>query len=129
MKWTEKVASLVSEDQIYAIEKEAKWSQGDLKRYLKRGTEPGAYAAFRLAQAIGVPLDWLFNEEDKGPPPNRKPSVDAKAIMAEVGVAILRSCLDQDLVAGVERVLNRAAEQDSREARRADARKVSGKAR
>lgn len=62
MHWTEKVLKLKGDRPLAAIERAASWKTNHLSNAINDKSMPQADRAIRLAQALRVPAEWLFDE-------------------------------------------------------------------
>lgn len=71
MDWTEKVARLLEATgwRQADIERRANWATGTLGSKMSRGSMPSADRGVRLAKALRVPAEWLFDDQAEWPPP------------------------------------------------------------
>lgn len=71
MDWTEKVVKLLEEAgwRQSEVERRAGWARGSLGAKMSAGHMPGADKGVRLARALRVPAEWLFDDEQPWPPP------------------------------------------------------------
>lgn len=72
MTWKTKTKRLIGEIPVATIERRAKWTRNTLRNALNsRGrASPGADKALRLAKALSVTCDWLFDDSQNWPPPS-----------------------------------------------------------
>ena len=69
MTFTEKLAQATAGKNKSAIAKAAGLPATAISNYLNRKYAPQADTALKLARALGVPFDWLIDEEQGWPPP------------------------------------------------------------
>ncbi len=69
MTWTEKVEFLTRDKVVDRIGREAGWATGELANYVREGTMPSAEKGLRLAKALNVTSDWLFDQSRGLPVP------------------------------------------------------------
>ena len=80
MEWWDKADRLLKGRTAAHIEREAGWSTNSLRTSIKRGSMPGANLGIKLARVLGVPAEWLFDDDADWPPP---PSVGGLVVADE----------------------------------------------
>lgn len=87
VNWNDKVRRIVEAAGIKLshIEKCAKWPRNRLSAAMSSGAMPASDAGVRLARALGVPAEWLFDDEQDWPPPR---AVSAESLDADARDAI-----------------------------------------
>jgi hypothetical protein len=70
MHWADKARILIERGQrtYRQVEFDADWAQNTLVHAVKHRTDIRVKKAYRLAQALGVSMSWLF-DENRGLPP------------------------------------------------------------
>jgi len=71
MDWVEKLYKLKEERgfAVAHIERKADWPEKTLSNCLSRGSMPLADKGVRLAKALAISADWLFDDSQGWPPP------------------------------------------------------------
>lgn len=87
--WVEKAEKLMGDRPVAEIERAAGWAANTLSNALLKGTTPGADKAIRLARALGVPAEWLFDDSDTSPGPARVSSDQTAETLRIAGQALL----------------------------------------
>ena len=82
MTWNEKVRKLYLGGNYAALSRQTGWSYKTLKNSVKAGNMPKADKAIRLARALGVRAEWLFDDNQGWPPPTMVGPANPKAIAA-----------------------------------------------
>lgn len=79
--WTEKVKSVMGSQTYAVIERAVGWSPNSLSSKLAGKHMPRADAGVKLARAIGVAVEWLFDDSIDLPPwpPYERVKQDADA--------------------------------------------------
>ena len=121
--WLTKLTRLCDGRNFSALERRAGLPKNTLTRTLA-GQMPRAVLAVKIARELGVPTDWLFDEERDWPPPSREngdqygelfPSVieAVYTIARQVGVEIPDELTTIAVKSGLDRAVR-----DERKARR-----------
>jgi len=102
MDWIEKMEKLLNGRSYAVIERAAGWPDNTLSNAVRGEQMPGADKAIRLARALGVPAEWLFDDDQGCPPPTRPAGelLDAQQLaqdpaMREALVRLLREAVDR----------------------------------
>lgn len=76
MTFAQKLKNLVEGESRARLARRAGLTPSMLNSYVNRGSEPLAGAALKLSKALGVPLNWLIDDdrEEWPPPKESKPS-------------------------------------------------------
>lgn len=91
MDWVQKTRKLLKGRTLRSIEKVADWSPNTLAATLSKASVPTATRGIKLARALGVDPDWLFDDEQAWPPPE---TTDEDSISVEDLDQLLRTLLD-----------------------------------
>ena len=65
----EKLSRLIGDSSRAKISRAAGVPATVVTTYVNRGSEPSATNALKLARALGVPVDWLIDDDQDWPPP------------------------------------------------------------
>jgi len=90
MDWVTKTDRLLKGRTKRAVEKAAGWARNSLAASMSSGSTPTALRGARLAKALEVPAEWLFDDDRDWPPPNEQPPPQPgmeqlDALTAEIG--------------------------------------------
>lgn len=66
------------------LERMAGWPANTLARAIKHSRKIRIENAIKLARALNVPADWLFDDEHTGPPPPPPGPIDEQMLRARV---------------------------------------------
>lgn len=68
MDWIEKFEKVRAGRRLVEIERDAGWSENSLSARINQKNTPNAVLGAKLAKALGVSADWLFDDDNLGPP-------------------------------------------------------------
>lgn len=113
MKWQEKITRLLAGKNASSLARSVGLHVGAITAAVSSGHIPIANKALRIARALNVPTDWLFDDEQPWPPPppQRSPTRDIATPDLVNELARRRNDLCRDMASIAARVPDRTLEE------------------
>lgn len=112
MNWTDKFEALQGRRTYAELERKGGITEGTLSNKVREGTIPLANAAIKIARALDVDVEWLFDDE-QGLPPIRHPRDPGEETITrrELGQLLVRAADAIEAAVKLDRVALRAEQE------------------